>query len=328
MRNDLHRNWVESGFIAAKTYCKPKRNPKVTIAIGLIEREKSKDKRSRIVFASDTQLTDGAAKRINTNKISIINFSDAQIMVAMADSVEAGDRTVELMRRVAKDASLDSPESGIKTAQAALREVRNHLKDWYKEGGIDDERLFWTEYPLNLLVGYYFESKPYLWSIGIRNGLYSPVNSFEAIGGGKDFAYALLKDYSFADPDFEYGFVAAVSIIDKTIDYIDGCNRPIRAGHVWETSNDVLTRLKEIKARPPIYKCHANIAEQSEIQLVVNEFKTQEGKFKNKQKEQMLAIVKKVREKQERTERKALKEIPKIWKRAGLTHHLVTGEPL
>jgi hypothetical protein len=80
--NSLSPNHLESGAGWCKPYRKPYREPKVTIAIGLISKQKEVP---QIIMASDSQSTYGAAKRINPNKISIVAFADADVLVAQHD---------------------------------------------------------------------------------------------------------------------------------------------------------------------------------------------------------------------------------------------------
>ncbi len=99
---------------------KPKRRePKVTIAIGFIGRPKHKHPKLMwgdlpiIIMASDSQSTHGSVKRVNPNKISVIDFSNGQILVAQARSVVLGDKFIEIMRKKADGKTLDDCETAI-----------------------------------------------------------------------------------------------------------------------------------------------------------------------------------------------------------------------
>ena len=85
-----------------------KTKPQVTIAIGLISRKKG---HPQIIFASDSQTTYGAAKSLDAQKISIVNFGYAQILVAQAGSADLADKAIEIMRKKAKDVRLENSET-------------------------------------------------------------------------------------------------------------------------------------------------------------------------------------------------------------------------
>ena len=101
----------------------------MTIAIGLIVKA-AQNRQGVIIFACDSQTTyPGGQKRLDAKKIKVVEFADAQILIALAGSAELADRAIEIMQRNAKSIALENDDTAVKVAQDAMREVRNHLKE-------------------------------------------------------------------------------------------------------------------------------------------------------------------------------------------------------
>jgi len=285
-----------------KLRAKPK-GPKVTIAIGLIRRyRKTPPKQSEgftelpaIWMASDSQATYGSTKRENPNKINSIEFTNGAILVAQADSVEIGDSVIEKLRQKARQTEMDSPESAIKTVRAALLEVRTELLEWNKGCVIDLEKFFWTEHRLNLLVGYYFNQQPYLYKMDIYRGIPTPVNSFEAIGGGESLGYFLLKEYSKSDPDFSNAMPIAISVVDKVIDNVDGVGRPIWVNNVYPIPGPLLIEKDGKKATN--FQCFTGSLPPEDSELVVQELKKSDARLSSIQQNHIISVMRRASKK-------------------------------
>jgi hypothetical protein len=293
------QKWLESRFRTRQPFIKPKqREPKVTIAIGLIHRQKTDKLRlgelPAIWMASDSQTTYGSTKRENPNKINVIDFANGQILIAQADSVELGDRTIEKLRRRAKDVSMIDFETAVNTVRLALLEVRSELMDWNKGCNIDLEKFFWTEHRLNLLIGYFFKGNPYLYKMDIYRGIPTAVNSFEAIGGGESLGYFLLKENAQANPDFEYGLPIIISVVEKVIDNVDGCGRPTWVGHVFPMPVEIQTITHSTQ------ECFAQIMRPQDVELISHELKISDARWATMQKEHIVKVMKRASKKFQR----------------------------
>jgi hypothetical protein len=192
-------------------------------------------KGGRVILASDSQTTyPGGQKRLDSRKMTIVEFANAKVLVAQAGSADLADKAVEILQRHAKGVKIENVETVPQTVQAAVREVRNYLVELNKGcnfSGDDWKRFFRDDNSFILLFGYYFEVKPYLCTVDIDWCHAIPVKtSFKAIGCGAALGEFLLKQYSEAVPDFEHGDVIATSVIEKVIENVEGCGRPSWVG--------------------------------------------------------------------------------------------------
>lgn len=133
-----------------------KTKSKVTIAIGLISSPKGRP--AQMIFASDSQTTYGAAKSLDAQKISIVDFADAQILVTQAGLSELADTTIEILRKKAKGVPVKNEETVPKTVQASVRELRSHFIDINEGCNFTDDSwnvLFRDENEFTLLFGYH-----------------------------------------------------------------------------------------------------------------------------------------------------------------------------
>ena len=188
-------NLEHHGKIPQKSW-KPEKRKKVTIAIGLIS--KPKGLAPSIIFASDSQTTYGSTKSLDAQKISIIDFADTQVLVAQAGTAELADKAIEIMRKLAKDTPFENEETVSKIAVQAIREIRNHLKE-LNIGCVTTEdgwkRFFYEQNYFQLLVGCFYNWKPYMFTVDIDTCMSIPVkNQYAAIGGGKNMGEFLIRE--------------------------------------------------------------------------------------------------------------------------------------
>jgi len=145
---------------------------------------------------------------------------------------------IDAMQRLANSTTIENEETVPATAQAALREVRNGLVDLNKNCQIDWHRYFWEDYPLALLVGYYFAGKPYLYEFNIDTTLPTRCKApFKAIGRGEYLGEFLLREYHQFDSDFQNGDLIAAATIEKVIPNVPGCGHPTWVGIVMPMEN-------------------------------------------------------------------------------------------
>ena len=236
-------NETDFAIIQAKPWKIPAR-PKVTIAIGMISKYKlhPDHKGGRIILASDSQTTyPGGQKRLDSRKMTIVEFANAKVLVAQAGSTDLADKAVEILQRSAKGIKVENVETVPQTIQAAVREVRNHLVELNKGCNFSDDvwkRYFRDDNAFTLLFGYYFESQPHLCAVDIDWCLPAPVKtSFKAIGCGAPLGEFLLKQYSEAVPDFEHGDVIATAVVEKVIENMGSCGGRSWVGIVEHASD-------------------------------------------------------------------------------------------
>ncbi|MGA2180917.1 MAG: hypothetical protein ABSH15_15225 [Verrucomicrobiota bacterium] len=291
--NDLPKNRLVPFFSRYKTNRHSTKGPKVTIAIGFVcplrDKKLAFGALPSIWMASDSQATYDETKRENPNKIRVIDFANGQILVAQADSVEVGDRMIEILRPKAKATKMVDSQTAVKTVRAALLEVRNELLECNKGITIDLEKFFWTEHRLNLLIGYFFNGQPHLYKMNIYRGLYTLVDSFEAIGGGQSLGYFLLKEYAQADPYFQGEFPVAVDVVNKVIENVDGCERPIWVANVIPLPPESQTNKK--KNTHSQIECEAIIIPQRKTEMLSRNLRVAYVRNATRHKEELLRAI-------------------------------------
>jgi len=297
--NFMRDNENNLAIMRSKPWKCPSR-PKVTIAIGIISKHKPHPdhKGGQIVLASDSQTTyPSGQKRLDAQKINVVRFADSKILIAQAGSAELADKAIEVLRRDSKNIKVENAESVPKAIQAALREVRNELKESYQGCNFTDDawkRFFREDNFFTLLVGYYFDAQPYLCTVDIDWCIAIPVKGqFKAIGSGASLGEFLLKEYSETFPDFEYSDIIATAVVEKVSDNVDGCGKPTWVGIARHSEESIAEGLQEHgfadgTILPNSTKCDAFMCRRQLTDSIAEELKIQEQKSKNKKSEMLL----------------------------------------
>lgn len=277
-------------------------NPKVTIAIGIISKSQhGAMNRPTIFLACDSQTTGpGAAKSLDAQKLRTVEFANAEILVAHAGICDLAESVIEIMQRKAKNTTLESEETVTRVAQKSICEVRDHLIAINKECNFSEDawkRFFRDENQLVLLLGFYFDRKPYLYTID--NDFCLPIRAtkpYKAIGIGGPMGEMFLREKNQADPGFEFGWQISISVIEKVIENMDGCGRPTWVAMTYPMP-EVIAKRYETEGRP--YKqSYVGFFDRSEIDLLASELKVEEANDAVHQKPKMLELLKRFSAKQ------------------------------
>jgi 20S proteasome alpha/beta subunit len=254
---------------------------KVTIGIGLICD-------SGMILASDSQTTRGAAK-IQTQKINVVDFADSQVLIAQAGLADLSEGTIDKMRQKAKAERIESPETVMQIAQEAVRGTYKHFWDLDHLDRLshDDVWDYFQQREFTLLIGFYHNRKPHLFTISLGSCYPRPVkNHFEVIGIGSPLAGYLLSEYAQEGIAFEDGYPLSVYVVEKVIDSVEGCGRPTWAGITFPTDEHELKMLKvaasqsRLRKDRPIYESQAIILRKDDVALVASELRDGESKAK------------------------------------------------
>jgi hypothetical protein len=287
MQNNI-KHLGKMGFSSVLAGCKPcwkpKHYPQVTIAIGIIGKQDGQ--RPAIVLASDSQTTYGAPKSLDAQKIAYVNFKDDQIIVAQAGSSQLGDKVIEGMVKIAKGMSFKNSETGALVAQQALREVRQQLLEAKKDFSYSDMKQICFDNSLELIVAYYFNRKPYMFTLDLERAMFFRVKSpTVAIGIGGDLGKFLLGEYAKVDPSFQYAWPISIDVVEKVIDNINGCGRPTRVSICFPMPQVIADQY--IQAGKPFPQSLVTIVSQNEIEMMAEEIRTAEEKKSASHKEHM-----------------------------------------
>jgi len=296
----MRDNFFTSGTIHQKPWIVPAR-PKVTIAIGIISKHRRfPEDKGQIVFASDSQTTyPGGQKRLDAQKINVVNFANAQIMVAQSGSAELADAAIDILQRKAEAITVESTDTISQAVKSAVLEVRNHLKEINQGCGFTDDswkKFFMGDNAFNLLWGYFFKGNPYLYSINIDWCFPVPVkNNFKAIGCGAPLGEYLLREYGDASPDFEFSDVIATAVIEKVIENVEGCGRPSWVGivrHVGDsTAASDFDSYKKGDIIPAEKTCEAFICRRQLTDAISVELARHDKKTKSKDGKRLLSVI-------------------------------------
>jgi 20S proteasome alpha/beta subunit len=299
MKNGTH-NWLERRPEIHQRFRKHKPRPKVTIAIGILSKHKRfpEEKGGQIVLASDSQTTyPGGQKRLDAKKICGVRFADSKILIAQAGSADLADKAIENLKRAAAKIKIENDETIPKAVQSAVREVRDYLVELNRGCNFSDDgwkRFFRDDNFFELLFGYYFESKPHLFSIDIDWCIPIRVkNSFKAIGIGATLGEFLLQEYSEKFPEFEFSELIATDVVEKVIDNVEGCGRPTWVGIARHNEESIAKGLQEYgyadgMVLPDSTKCDVFICRRQLIDAIADELNKQEKKSKPQKSKQLL----------------------------------------
>lgn len=268
----------------------------MTIAIGLISKKLGPN--PAILMASDSQLTRETSKRLDSRKIRIIEFPNAQVLVAQAGLDALSNTAIDLFAKKAKGTPLTEMETPVKLMEESVREVRKHLTDVNQGCNFSDDgwRRYFKEHNFDLMLGYFFNRNPYLFTIDLDWCLPSPARgSYMAIGIGRDLGEFLIREYMQSDPEFHYAWVTAVSVVEKVIDNVNGCDRPTCVGIAYPLPEDTINQRQTRNI--PYAQSQASIVDQAEVKLLIEELKAQEERMKPTRVEHMTTILQRVSDK-------------------------------
>jgi hypothetical protein len=263
----------------------------MTIAIGLISRNVGPN--PAILMATDSQITRETSKRLDSKKIRVIEFSNGHVLVAQAGPDALSNRAIDIFSKKAKGKPITEVETPARLIEESVRELRKHLIDVNQACNFSDDawRRYFKENNFELIVGYFFNRAPCLYTVDIDWCLPTLVRgSYTAIGVGRDLGEFLLGEYRHLDPGFENAWPIAVSVVEKVIDNVNGCDRPTRVGIVYPLPEEYNKQQQLLNK--PIPESHAMIVHQDEIKPLIEELRAGEEKMKRTQAAQMKSVLK------------------------------------
>jgi hypothetical protein len=248
----------------------------------------------------------------------------------MAGVSDLAVKAIDIMRKKANERQLANYETPAEIAAESIREVRSHFSK-LNEGQItnaaDWERLF-IENNFVLMLGYFFEKKPYLFTIDMNWCLPIPVkHAYKAIGIGDNYGEVLLREFCQADPHFEFGYVAAAAVVEKVIDNIEGCGRPTWMGYAFPTPQvnlDADRKLEEAfkanggKPDRKFFKSQCVLVAKEEMEDLTQELKMAEKKENASRIRRSTNIFRNLWQKRNRRIKAETKKVEKEMKRRGM----------
>jgi 20S proteasome alpha/beta subunit len=196
-----------------------------------------------IVLASDSQTTYGDdSKRCDAEKIRVVPFKgDDKALVAQSGTVETSSRVIDVMTRLACTRDLESEETVIKTAQEAIWEVRGELRRQHFDCSAEEFRdiIFSEGLDCSLMVAHFFKHVPFIHVFNLQGGTTNTSKTdYESVGCGSALANYLLGELAAKDMDYNFGKALAVYVVDKTIQNVAHCDKPIRLAVLYPWKPD------------------------------------------------------------------------------------------
>ena len=200
----------------------------MTIIVGLVCKD-------CLVVAADSQTTDGHTKRCDTQKISSVQFADAQAVVAASGMSSLSNQAVAEFQKLAVGVEIKADDAIAQIAKDALFEVRRHQMEIYvHQYSLEQwQRFFRDDNPAELVVGYWFSDKPYLWKVSLHECVPIPSRCGYIISGvGGPLADYLLKEHFVAGVEPAAGAAIAAFVVEQVIANNSTCGHPIRIAYL------------------------------------------------------------------------------------------------
>jgi 20S proteasome alpha/beta subunit len=189
-----------------------KRKPIVTIIIGIICK-------NSIVLASDSQTTYGTIQRLDTPKISTLDFANVEVLIAQSGNVTLSARAVEILTELSAGKKLDDYRAVADMAQKALRKVKDELREQNFDCGSEELHKHIHQNGLNfeLMIAHFYNGKPYIYTIDFAVGIATKSSHpFIAIGCGSGLATYILSWFGIGKSmPTNHGMIAALYTIEE-----------------------------------------------------------------------------------------------------------------
>jgi len=160
-------------------------------------------------------------------------------LVAQSGTVETSSRIIDVMTRLAANRNLESEETVIQTTQEAIWTVRGELRHQHFDCSAEEFRdiVFSEGLGCSLMVAHFCRNTPAIHSFNFTTGTTDTSKSdYESLGCGSALANYLLGELVYKNMDSNFGKALAVYVVDKTIQNVAKCDKPIRLAvlHPWK----------------------------------------------------------------------------------------------
>jgi 20S proteasome alpha/beta subunit len=189
-------------------------------------------------------------KRTDAEKISSVQFSTGEVLVANAGNAGNSARAIELLAQMAKDKPIDDYRAPADLARFAMTQLKQELRQQYGNCSASEfQDLIWKEeLQSELLLGYYYDNKPYLFKIDLAVGRSDKEASwYAALGSGSNLGSYLLSEHT--APDMSSGLVISIAshVLETVCKHDAYCSLPAKVGLIV---NDIITFAKANDSLP------------------------------------------------------------------------------
>jgi 20S proteasome alpha/beta subunit len=206
----------------------------VTLIVGIICKD-------GIALAADSQTTYYPSKFLGTNKINEIKFQNGKALIAEAGFCSLSNAVVDFIKKKAETTEIKDEETIAEICKQAVCKERQNQISLYprrKFSLMEWQSFFRDQQNFFLTIAYYFNEKPYLFSVDLSQCvLQKPTFGFIVSGVGEAVGNYILKEESdyyggFEKMDLELGTAIAIKVADAAAEYVDGCGRPLKAAYI------------------------------------------------------------------------------------------------
>ena len=202
----------------------------MTIIVGIICED-------TIVIASDSQTTAGNAKRCDTEKIVAVEFANGEVMVAQSGCATYSSRAIEIFTDLARSVTITNYRTVTELAEQAMRQLRNEIRLQRNDCTMEElqEYVWRHELGCEFMIAYYFERKPYLYTLDMMMGIADKVSSrYTAIGCGASLGTYLLEDFMPHQAGYSHSTAIAVCVVEIVKKHDAYCGGPTKVGIAYQ----------------------------------------------------------------------------------------------
>lgn len=211
--------------------------------------------RSGIVVASESQTTftspqSDSIQRLDTQKISVIEFQSDVVLIAEAGESDLSSRAVEIFGDLAKGKAIEDYRTVADLARESVVKLREEFRT-----GLGFTVAEFQDYILSngkdfcLMIAHYHDKKPYIFTIRLSSPIAVKNNhSFLSTGVRGEIANYILSQFNINhSTPFQHGIIAAIYAVEEIKKLDPHCNGKTRlavisASHVIAENPDFKTQ--------------------------------------------------------------------------------------
>ena len=196
-----------------------------------------------ICVASDTQFTMGGNSGYKTegnSKLHTINFKNCQALVAICGDVEAAERTVSILKSSAQEREVNNPDVVINEVRKAALVFRREMVEYHglsEAENFEECNQLFNNADFDLVVAYYFDSKPFLYKFDFGKGFQSQHLKYVVAGSGSEVATFFLGQFLTEKPQFEWGVTLILEAVERIKMHDSSCGGSVEFCMVGPQNN-------------------------------------------------------------------------------------------
>jgi 20S proteasome alpha/beta subunit len=186
-----------------------------------------------ILLASDSQTTTGNRKRVDAEKLSIIEIEGHSLLVAESGLANLSQRAVDFLKMPDQSRKIEKPSDLVSELEGSVSKVLKILEASGPRAASPED---FAEYVASradfaLTAAFYWDSRPYVFHVGSTSPVAAQLKgSFDSYASGGELGYFLLKEYCPKLLNFWNGLTTAVYVVEKVMENHTLCGGKTRVG--------------------------------------------------------------------------------------------------